>query len=57
MSKASLKVRHVHTESVVPEYHHAINHFLREFFWYIVASVVLFVALRRLIACIRRDRK
>ena len=57
MAKAEIRVRHLHTQSVVPEYHHAVNHFLRNLFWYVVVGVVAVIALRRFVAFSKRRWK
>ena len=54
MVGGGLTVRHAHTESVVPEYHHAVNRFVRVLFWYIVVGVVILFSARRFVVFSRR---
>jgi hypothetical protein len=55
MSAAGLIGWHAHTESVVSQNHRAVNHFLRNLFWYIVVGVAAIIALRRFVSFLERN--
>lgn len=52
-----LSKRHAHTGSTVAEGHHAMNCLVRSLFWYIIVVVVIFLAVRRLVAILNRNWK